>query len=164
MSTTTETETPAAADLRTLADLAATHPELDSEITAAVAELHIVLSASDMLTPNGLAKIVLAAGGRIVDDPVHADNSFDTAEVSLPAGVITLNVHKMRPGGPMLAPKVAPDGPVDFHDQPTEAAMLRATITNLADELDALFRAPDRAAYSHARTALIHRLQDVRQR
>jgi hypothetical protein len=163
MTTTNATTTNAtAADLHALADLVTEHPELRSEVTAAVAELHIVLAASDMQTPNGLAKIVLAAGGRIVEHPVHADPSFDTEEVALPAGVITLNIHKMHPGGP-IRPTVAPDGPVDFGKPTDEATLLRATLHNLADELEALFRAPDHAAYSHARTALAHRLHDVKQ-
>jgi hypothetical protein len=163
MTTTNATTTNAtAADLHALADLVTEHPELRSEVTAAVAELHIVLAASDMQTPNGLAKIVLAAGGRIVEHPVHADPSFDTEEVALPAGVITLNIHKMHPGGP-IRPTVAPDGPVDVGKPTDEATLLRATLHNLADELEALFRAPDHAAYSHARTALAHRLHDVKQ-
>lgn len=151
-----------AADLHALAELVTEHPELRSEVTAAVAELHIVLAASDLQTPTGLAKIVLAAGGRMVEHPVHADPSFDTAEVSLPANVITLNIHKMHPGGP-IRPTVAPDGPVDFARQNDEATQLRATLGNLVDELEGLFQAPDHAAYSRARAALAHRLHDVKQ-
>ena len=163
MTTTNATTINATAtDLHALAELVTEHPELRSEVTAAVAELHIVLSASDMQTPNGLAKIVLAAGGRIVEHPVHADPSFETEEVALPAGVITLNIHKMHPGGP-IRPTVAPDGPVDFGKPTDEATLLRATLHNLADELEALFRAADHAEYAQARTTLAHRLHNVKQ-
>jgi hypothetical protein len=41
----------------------------------------------------------------------------------------------MHPGGP-IRPTVAPDGPVDFGKPTDEATLLRATLHNLADELD----------------------------
>jgi hypothetical protein len=157
-----------ASDLHALAELVTAHPELHSEVTAAVAELHIVLSYSDTQTPTGLAKILLAAGGRMLDEHerVHRsredDPSFAGVEVLLPAQAITLTIEKMRPGGP-IRPTVAPDGPVTFARQNDEATLLRATLGNLVDELEDLFRAPDHNAYSRARAALAHRLHEVKQ-
>lgn len=149
-----------AQDLRALADLVTTHPELDSEITAAVAELHVVLAASALSTPAEVAQVVVDAGGRDAD-PLHADPSFDSAEVTLPAGVITLTVHKMWPDGAML-PRVAADAPVTF-DTPDELTRMRASVANLLDELRALFVAPDQQSYSRARVALVHRMHELEQ-
>lgn len=154
------TETPAsaaAADLRALADFTHHHGEYGAEIAAAVHDIHLILHAPHPTTPLVLAELVAReTGGQVHAEPLHVDRAFDTAEVSLPRGVITLSIHRLR--NPF--PPIPADGPVSF-DQPDEATRLRATLANVADELRGYLSASNPQALYVAREALTHRLRDI---
>lgn len=155
-------DTPAsatAADLHTLATFTHHHPEYGAEIAAAVADLHLMLHASHPVTPAQLADLVARdLAGQPHVEPLHVDRSFDTAEVTLPGGVITLSIHKLRRAWPPEL--IAADGPVSF-DPADEERRLRAVLANVADEVRALLTAADPRAHSFAVQALSHRLLEI---
>jgi hypothetical protein len=90
-----------AADLRTLADIAAAHPELAELLAVAVGDLHLVVRISGTVRAQDVVAAAVAAGAVEVDvddlEPIWA-----SAGVRLPAGAVRLTVTQLTSSVPSL--------------------------------------------------------------
>lgn len=84
-----------AADLRTLADLADTHPPLGREIAAAVRRLTAVIPGGSGVTIGDFAAPFTLAGATEIATGV-ADTWWTARAWRLPAGAVTLTITAMR--------------------------------------------------------------------